>query len=379
MKKTYLITIFLCLFVSHRAIAADWPQFLGDNDHTAKSSETLEPPLSVQWSFSGEDKFISTASVKDGKVFIGSRDKSLYAISEADGTQIWKYTALEWIDSTPFVADGKVTFSSKDGHVYCVNTENGALLWKFETGGTSSSSPIVDEGVVFVGAGFPEKKVYALNAETGSELWSVETDQMVYSSAAVSGDNIYIGSNDGKIYSLKKSSGEINWTFKTNGGIYYASPAVFGDKVFLASGDFDWAIYAVNIDDGKLAWSYTPAEAQPTPTYVSSVAVSDGDVYVVSGYGVQYLYSLNANTGTLKWKAQLDAATRFGFSSTPVVTDSTVYVATSSGKLRSFDVATGAATWEHDLGAQVLSSPVIANGTLFVATFDGTLYAFDGS
>ncbi len=378
MKKIVLVICLLFLVAVFPAKAADWPQFLRDSSHTAKSSETLEPPLSVEWSFSGEDKFISTASIKDGRVFIGSRDGSLYALNETDGSLIWKYDAQDWIDATPFITDSKVYFSSKNGYVYCLNTADGVFVWKFKTGGTNSSSPIVEDGIVFVGAGFPDKSVYALDAETGNVLWSVETGQMVYSSPALEGNSVYIGSNDGKVYSIDREKGGVNWTYKTNGGIYYASPSILNGKMFLAPGDFDWTVYAVNINDGQLAWSFIPDEAEPTPTYVSSV-VSNGDtVYVVSGYGLQYLYALNAETGALKWKAELDEATRFGFSSTPVATDDTVYVATSSGKLKSFDVATGKATWEYDLGAQVLSSTVIANGTLFIATFDGTLYALDG-
>jgi outer membrane protein assembly factor BamB len=146
--------------------------------------------------------------------------------------------------------------------------------------------------------------------------------------------------------------------------------------LYLAPGNFDWTVYAVDIEDGRLLWSFTPDEAESTPTYVSGVAIGDDVVYVVSGYAQQHLYCLMAGTGKLQWKAELGPATRFRFSSTPLVTESTVYVAASSGKLKSFEVGTGVQTWEYDLGAKVLSSASLANGTLYVATFDGTLYAF---
>jgi len=375
MKKFCFSLILLFLININFATAADWPQFMGDHLHTAQSTETLEPPLSVKWTYSGAGKFISSASVKGGKVFIGSRDHSLYVLDESDGTVVWKFTAGNWIDSTPFVSDTAVYFSSRDGHLYCLNSEDGTVIWKYKTGGTDSSSPIVDGGLIFVGSGFPNKKIIALDALTGREVWNREVDQMVYSSPVVSGDNVYIGANDGQIYSLKKDNGEVNWSYKTNGGMYYASPSILGGKLFLAPGDFDWVVYGINIDNGQLSWSYAPDEAQETPTYVSGMAVGDNEVYVVSGYGQQYLYCLNAGNGSLKWKAHLGPATRFGFSSTPIVTAGTVYVATSSGQLKSFEVGTGVQTWEYDLGAKVLSSASLANGTLYIATLDGTLYA----
>jgi len=378
MRLISLGTVVVFVLWGNLVMAADWPQFLGNNAHTGKSVETLEPPLAVKWSFSGDDKFISSPSVKGGKVYIGSRDNSLYALNELDGSLQWTYSARDWIDSTPFITDTKVYFASKDGYVYCLNNADGALVWQFKTGGTNSSSPIVGEGVVFVGSGFPDKKIYALNADTGDKFWETETGQMVYSSGAVAGNNLYTGSNDGKVYSLNKDTGKVNWAFKTNGGIYYASPSILDGKLFLAAGDFDWAVNAVNTSDGQLVWSFTPDEAEPTPTYVSNVVIGTDDVYVVSGYSAQYLYALSAATGALRWKAPLGPATRFGFSSTPVVTDDTVYVATSSGTLKSFESATGTETWSYDLGADILSSAVIANETLFVATFDGTLYAFEG-
>jgi outer membrane protein assembly factor BamB len=376
MKK--LLGVTLCfIFLQTIVYADDWPMFRGDGFNSGSVEDILEPPLSVQWTFKASNKIVSSASVDDGVVYFGSRDNYLYAVDINTGKEKWKFKAEKWVDSSPAITLTKVYFSSRDGYFYCLNKEDGGLAWKKKTGGSDTSSATVDDGVVFFGVGFPNKAIYAFDAESGVELWMYEPQQVVYSSPAIKDDSLYIGASDGYVYSFKKENGSVNWKYKTAGAIDLASPALNDTTLFIAAGKFDWHVYAIDINTGKEKWKYLPEDQQVTPTYVSSVAVGKDNVFVVSGYAQQYLYSLDIASGKLKWKKPLGASTRLGFSSSPVVTEGFVYVASSQGSLKAFDSSTGTEVWNYDLNGQVLSSVAIANGSLYVGTLAGDFFKFN--
>ena len=370
--------MFVALLMTTGLVSAeDRPSFRKGLNNSARSSEHLPPPLSLKWTFEGEDKFISSPTVKGGKVFVGSRDNHLYAVDAASGALAWRFKAGNWVDSTPAVEGQAVYFTARDGFLYCLNSADGSVLWKHASGATDMSSPAVSDGKVFAGTGFPNKFIYALNVQDGAKEWERETGQMVYSSPAVEGDQLFVGSNDGKVYCLDKDSGQEVWAFKTAGGIYMASPAVKDNRVFFAAGDFDWSVYALDRMTGALFWKHEIEDRQLTPTYVSSAAVGEETVLLVSGYAQQYLYCLKITDGSLKWKAALGSSTRYGFSSSPCLADDTAYVVSAKGMLKSFEISTGRLVWEYDLGSDVLSSVSVANGVLYAATLDGRLLAFE--
>jgi len=163
-------------------------------------------------------------------------------------------------------------------------TDNGSidnsLLWSYTTGGSVRSSPAVTGDRVYVGS--DDGKIYCLNADSGSPIWSYATGSSVFSSPAVTGDRVYIGSDDGKIYCLNADNGALIWSYNT-GGYVDSSPAVAGDRVYI--GSLDRKVYCLNADNGDLIWSYT------TGSYVdSSPAVADGRVYIGSWDGKVYCF-----------------------------------------------------------------------------------------
>ena len=376
-KRSFIFLVVILLGMTANVLAQDWPNFRKDSLHTARVDELFQPPLSVKWKFKAQGKIVSSPAVIDGRVYIGSRDNNLYALDKDTGTLLWKFKTGGWVDSSPALNKGKVYFSSKDGNLYCLDADKGSLIWKYQTKGADCSSPVLGDNKVFSASGFPNKFIYAVNAENGEEVWRKDTQQMVYSSPALSKDKVYIGSNDGNIYCLDKDKGDILWKYHTTGGVYFSSPAIEGGRLYIATGNFDWSVYALDLESGKLIWKYVIEDKKPTPNYVSSPALGDGKIFIVAGYTQQYLYCLDSKSGKLIWKKELSSASRLGFSSSPVVTQDTVYVASAEGKLKAFEIATGRLVWEYDLGEDVLSSLAISEGMLFIATFNGTLYAFE--
>ena len=115
---------------------------------------------------------------------------------------------------------------------------------RFKTGSEVFSSPSVSNGVVYFGSndGF----VYALDATNGDLLWRTNMGGAVLSSPAVLGELLYAGSSDGNLYALNLLGGEVVWTFSV-GALVWTSPTVVDDVVYFGShNDKIYAIERVN-------------------------------------------------------------------------------------------------------------------------------------
>ena len=79
-------------------------------------------------------------------------------------------------------------------------SSGGEKVWEFKTGGYVASSPAVSGEYVYVGN--DDGKVYCLNAGNGGKVWEFETGNFVESSPAISEGYVYVGSLDDKVYCL---------------------------------------------------------------------------------------------------------------------------------------------------------------------------------
>ncbi|SIR29953.1 Tat (twin-arginine translocation) pathway signal sequence [Haladaptatus litoreus] len=95
----------------------------------------------------------------------------------------------------------------------------------------------------------------------------------------------------------------------------------------------------------------------------------------------EYLYAIDRETGTERWRFEVtgddDPAGTVG----PVLCDGTVYVAGNSGddtRLYAVDAATGEERWSFFVSGGVRTTPTVEDGTLYFASFThSTTYALD--
>jgi polyvinyl alcohol dehydrogenase (cytochrome) len=153
----------------------------------------------------------------------------------------------------------------------------------------------------------------------------------------VADGRVFVGSQNGTVYSLNAKTGCIYWTFSANGGVRTAiavslprgaTPAM----VYFA--DTQANAYALNADSGNMVWT-RKIEDHPFARITGSPTVYDGRVYVpVSSYeesqGADPQYpcctfrgsvsAVDAATGRVIWKTYMiaDAPQRRGTSTTGV-------------------------------------------------------------
>ena len=243
--------------------------------------------------------------------------------------------------------------------------------WSFTTGGGVQSSPAVANGSVYVGSN--DGNVYSLDASTGAQQWSFATGGPVLSAptevgaGGAQGAVVYVGSDDGNVYDLLPFNGSVQeqWAFATQGSVT-SSPVVVNGVVYVGSGDGN--VYALNGNAGTELWSFATGG-----NVRSSPAVAGGVVYVGSDSG--NVYALSAATGAELWSF----TTGNGVTSSPAVANGVVYVGSNDGKVYALNSSTGAELWSFTTVAPVESSPAVANGVVYIGSVDRNIYALKAS
>ena len=298
---------------------------------------TLAQPDTVLWGFEAGDGVSSSPAIgSDGTVYVGSRDRKLYAVNDKSGAKLWEIeTGGGGLCSPAIGSDGTVYFGSLDGMLYAFNGKTGGKLWEFETGNDVRSSPAIGaDGIVYVGS--DDGKLYAINGRTGNKLWEFETEGWVLSSPAIGSDGtVYVGSHDHNLYAINGKTGTKLWEFKT--GVYVRSSPAIGSDGTVYVGSYDNKLYAINGKTGTKLWEFETGD-----DVISSPAIgADGIVYV--GSDDKKLYAINGKTGTKLWEFKTGGYVR---SSPTIGSDGTVYVGSDDNKLyalrsRSKGLATG--------------------------------------
>jgi len=276
----------------------------------------------TRWTFETEGEVLCSPTVatgaglpEPGVVYVGGTDNRLYALSAADGSEIWRVELTDSVQSSPTVVgvpDGEdppgagrtlVIVGSYDTNVYAFDATNGDRVWQASTGdqvlasatvaGGAPDGPTVyqptiageagtdgDDPTVYVGS--DDGNLYALDLASGSVRWRFETDDLVRSTPTVVDDAVYVGSHDYHLYALDRHRGERRWRFGTDNRVF-SSPTVVDGTAYV--GSFSGSLYAVDASDGRRRWSYATDGVIP-----SSPTVVDGTVYV--GSGDERLYAI---------------------------------------------------------------------------------------
>ena len=252
--KALAAAAFSLAFVPATSALADWPMFLKNEKHLTYAEKAPVPPLSLKWRTRTEGPVYSSPVVQNNTVYAGSYDTNLYSINAQTGEVAWKFKTNGEIYSTPAVSDATVYFGSRDGFVYAVNAKTGSLVWKHETDGPVVTSPVVAEGRVLIGS--KDLYLYALNAKTGAREWrnklpDYEKYSGVFSSPAYSGGAVYYAGKNGILYSSSASSGGRNWSLRLESAIY-SSPVIKDGVLYISS--YNRTLYAVDTKNGKIKW-----------------------------------------------------------------------------------------------------------------------------
>ena len=395
-----------------------------------------------QWSFLTGGNVVSSPTVWNNILYIGSNDGNLYALYSNNGTLLWSYPTGTAIVDKPLVYNGNVYFGSNT--LYALNASTGSLVWSFafpagQPAGNVVSSPAEYNGNIYFGDN--NNYVYAVNYSTGNVVWYAQTKGSVQSSPTVgivnnnpmvfigSNDNnmyaypalltaplppgpaglaplwafnsgnqihtkpllyngyVYFGNNKGNIYDLVASTGTQALNPYGLGGNVYSSPVEYNGNIFIGSNAPYYYSLVVGAAGYTQNWKFKPGNSIYSTGYITPY-----NVYF--GSDDNNLYNLNINTGLVNWTFTTYGAIR----SSPLYYNNMVYFGSNDYNVYALNVTskwekritvpslplmpsspTPSLKWVYNTGNAVGSSPSVAYGDVYVGSNSGYLYSLNAT
>jgi outer membrane protein assembly factor BamB len=161
---------------------------------------------------------------------------------------LWTTTTDGPVYGSPAYADGLVFIGSQDKHLYALNHRDGSISWKVNLGSKVIATPVLRDGSLYIGNG--NGGFYSLNPKTGKTNWSFKTEGLIHYEACTDETGLYFGNDGGQFFKVNYQ-GNILWTFKTTNK--FGGDCKFY-KDFVVTSSWDENFYALNRNDGTVAW-----------------------------------------------------------------------------------------------------------------------------
>ncbi|WP_078381200.1 carboxypeptidase regulatory-like domain-containing protein [Sutcliffiella halmapala] len=304
---------------------------------------------------------------------------SPYAIDVNSLSTQWEYvngTKGQILFSTPSSTEQFVVFTTDRGWVTTLDTGTGEELWSIRIGGMNRSTPTIADDTIYLSGG-QDGNIYALDSTNGNVKWSKDIGQpAVYESPLYRNGVLYVGSGlveNPSIYALDASNGATLWSTPLGGASFFGG--TLGDH-YLYIGSYDnRTLKALHVEDGTEAWSIQLTNEG----FASRPVYQNGTVFVQStnfANGTGTLHALNGSTGEVLWEK---AGVGDSQAASPIVFEDLVIASSSTQPiLRAFEKETGEEVWSNrSVGTSLNNGSVTANGVLFFAGTSGMLHAMD--
>ena len=236
----------------------------------AQLSAEQVPKLKLKWAFGfpGVTRALGQATVAGGRVFVGSYERRVYALSAETGCIFWAFDADFPVRTAVSIGQNgsgsAAYFGDQHANAYAVDAVTGKLLWKEHVeefpGAVTTGAPTLAGGRLYVPASSLEEvfggnpqyecckfrgSVTALNAATGKVLWKS-----------------YTVAEEPKPVRKNKLGVQL---WGPSGAGVWSSPTVdlAGRTVYVTTGDSysdpaaptSDAFLALDLETGKLKWS----------------------------------------------------------------------------------------------------------------------------
>lgn len=297
----------------------------------------------------------------------------VYAINPEDGSKIWERKLPNTAWATPVVFSNYLYVFETNGNLDKIDPKTGEILNTIVLPGTVTGTPLVAQGRIFVPVGTKVMSIDPNNMDPRN-VWIYDAGEEVKTSPVMEQMTIYnkianvvFVAGKEHIHAIKADSMLVVYKKRVGTGDFESSISA-PNKNFLYVGNNDKNLYALNLIDGTVFWSY------PTASEIKSSPISIGGNIIVGG-GDNKLYSVDSATGMTRWII----ATNDRILSSPVYYNQTVYFGCNDFNLYAVDVIDGVVKWKGFTDGVITTSPVIYNNQVFFTSADQNLYALNAT
>lgn len=359
--------------------AADWGGYLGDGSHSATTALTLSASdFSRRWRVDAASATArqGLAVVAGGLVITVVSDQNsgapaLVARREHDGSEAWR-RPLGTVNDTaggPTVAEGSVYVFTADYDrtmLWRVDLASGQLLGQQRVGGYTTGHPA---GPLALGG-----KLFSCRTATGglgrydalslaSEATTALPGRLDTCTPATDSAMLYLFANS-SLMAVNANSGQLAYSVAVDGvPTYITAPPVLdgAGHAFVAVYSLDTQVtgtsrlLAFDLNTRQLLW-------QQQGGFSTTPIVSGSTVFIVNGRNLE---ARSASTGALLWSWQSNATTLGELESSLVATRTHVFVS-SRWTTDAIDLTTHERVWGENLGGSLALSP---QGVLYISPF----------
>ncbi|RYZ22663.1 MAG: metallophosphoesterase [Chitinophagaceae bacterium] len=287
--------------------------------------------------------------------------------------EVWRRAAPANVISTPAYTGGLVVAGNQDGTIEAFSAKTGKSAWRFETGGPIFSSPAASgKRIVF---GSTDGHVYCLS-DKGKLAWKLKADAAVLGSPLISEGTVYIGASDHRFRAIDLESGRLLWSYDSLQGPVTSTPVRAGN--YLLFGAWDRYLYAWELAAKRLAWKWSNGSSVINYSPAACIPVVSGEtVFVVAPD--RYLSAIDLKTGTTLWRSN-ESTVRESIGISP--DGKTIFGKTMQDTVVAFAAVREKtpALWKLHAGFGYEHAPsmlVAADGLVYFGTRNGVVYAID--
>lgn len=334
----------------------------------SRSTYPLLPPYNLAWKHDADAGFSSNClSASDGVLFSSTLRGEIFAINIENGKSLGRISNLgKGSFGAPAIYNGGmiVTFNGdKKNSIINYDVEKGSEIWSRDIGMSKTSPLLIDNSILVSSI---SEKIYSLDKSSGNINWvypsvSNENIKSFYTTPTVHGNSVIIGNTNGELYSLDLTSGSLKWKYKTNGPIY-SDASVYNSKIYVGSDDS--LFYCIDLN-GKVIW-----EKDLETTFQSSASFRGNDVIIPGVDGA--VYSLNGETGNINWKHQTFGA----ITSSPVIHNDQIFIGSFDMNFYCLDAKNGSVLWKYLTEGRIRTTALIWKNYIFAASEDRNIYCF---
>lgn len=197
--------------------------------------------------------------------------------------------------------------------------------WTYEAAGAIGATPLAYGNNLMVGSS--DGRFQAIDLTSGQSVWSLTAEAPIATSASLgtasageggSSGMVVVAADDGIVRARHAVTVEESerWSRRLGTRIR-SSPIVDMDRVFVAT--TDGMVHALDLATGEPLWSYPEPDAEPLGAVTAGLALDNGILYVGTETGGLHLINTD---GTLHCETTLDGSIRVN----PVVTEGRAYI-----------------------------------------------------
>ena len=232
------------------------------------------------------------------------------------------------------------------------------------------AGPAVDPVTGLVVAGTRDGRVHAFQAD-GSRLWEFQAAAGFKAAPLITGDTVYAGSLDGRLYALEKATGKERWRYEAREELG-CQPVLWGGLVYVAT--LQETVLALDARTGAWKWHYRrDSSGGFTIRGVAQLTVEGGRIY--QGFADGSVAALDAKTGAVRWERRVAPKGDFMDVDGIALDGGRLFAAAYSGLLVALDPATGKTLWEVKAPQ---ACRVVASRGFLAAVAGGRLVALRG-